>query len=384
MPSLLVAARHRHSPASQVLLMPLFNILVWMRVALLVHALVVNLLRYDQVAHKGTLVAMMLVMAAETALASYAYARPTGRTLRFAVVDLLVSVMFVGASAWVLGPAYVPDYLSVTGYWAVGAPLVLAIGHNVWLGTAAGLLLGAVKVASHPSLDPNAWSAVVLYGLISLGFGLLVEFLIASMSERDRAFAATAALAERERLNRIVHDGVLQVLALMEREGPGLGPRGERLARVAREQESRLRALLSDRDVDLDGDQSRRDLIAVLDRHASSTVTVSTMADQLVVSEDLAQELDGVVSEILTNVTKHAGPAAQAWVLLEQEGRELIVSIRDNGVGTTGERLTAAGVEGHVGVKDSIRGRMRDLGGQALVRAEPGRGVEWELRIPVE
>ncbi len=384
MTSLLLAARHRHSPASQVLLAPLFRVVHWVRLALLGHAILVGVVRYPQTAHQGVLVALLLTMAAMTGLARYAYSHPNGRALRFAVLDVVVAAALAGASPWVLGGAYVPDHMSITGYWAVCAPLGIAMGHSAWSGALAGAALGVTKVVAYPSWDPNVWSSIVLYAMVSLGFGLVVDFLLDSMGERDRAFAATAALAERERLNRIVHDGVLQVLTLMEREGPGLGPRGAQLATLAKDQETRLRSMLQDRRVDLEPDLKQRDLIAMLDRHASSTVTISTMADEMLLPEELVAEVDAIVSEILTNVAKHAGPGAQAWLLLEREGREMIVSIRDNGVGTTKEQLAGAGADGHVGVKNSILGRVRDLGGQAVVRASPGRGVEWEFRVPME
>ena len=47
--------------------------------------------------------------------------------------------------------------------------------------------------------------------------------------------------------------------------------------------------------------------------------------------------------------------------MLEREGNEIIVSIRDNGVGATPEQLTTAGERGHLGVRDSVIGRVRDL-----------------------
>jgi signal transduction histidine kinase len=290
----------------------------------------------------------------------------------------------MGLSAPILGTElFTRDYLALPVYWAVCAPLAVATSEGAVRGAVAGGAVAGILELVTPSFEPILWSWVVVYGLLGAGVGVLGNLLLASMGERDRAFAETASLGERERLNRIVHDGVLQVLALMEREGPGLGPRGMRLAALAREQESRLRVLLLDRSVGLPT-ADEVDVTAMLDRHESSTVTVSAMAERVIVSSHEALEIDAVVTEILANVAKHAGPEARAWVLLEHEGRELIISVRDNGKGARPEELTKAGDTGHVGVRNSILGRIRDLGGQAVVRAAPGRGVDWELRIPVE
>jgi signal transduction histidine kinase len=81
-------------------------------------------------------------------------------------------------------------------------------------------------------------------------------------------------------------------------------------------------------------------------------------------------------------VTSHAGAGARAWVLLEDEGDELVVSVRDDGGGFDAERLSAAEAQGRLGVARSIRGRVADLGGSALVRSTPGDGAEVEIRVP--
>ncbi len=382
------AAARRDSPGSQAILRQVYRVLNLLQVGFAVHAVAVNAQRGAAAAHPGLLVAAMIVLAAWTGIAGVVHARPQGRTkVWWSLADMAIAVVLVGTSQYVLGPElYARDYLSIPVYWSVCAPLALAVGVSARVGMLAGLLVGVVKVLVTPSLEPGLWSTIIVYVFVAGGVGIMVEFLLSSLTERDRAFAATAALAERERLNRIVHDGVLQLLALMEREGPGLGPRGIRLATLAREQESKLRALLQDRTVDLGvGDDLRRlpDLTSLLDKHASSTVTISAMADEVHVDETVAHEVDAIVTEILANVRKHAGPAAQAWVLLEREGNEVILSVRDNGVGATNAQLTGAAQHGHLGVRDSILGRVRDLGGHATVRAQPGRGVEWELRIPV-
>lgn len=175
---------------------------------------------------------------------------------------------------------------------------------------------------------------------------------------------------------------------MVEREAPALGVRGTRLARLAREQESQLRALIQDSDVDLASgdprDFTHRNLCATVDRHASATVTVSAPAEPLLIESQRSAELGAAISEALANVEKHAGPEARAWVLLEVDGADAVVSIRDNGVGGKPEEFTAAMGSGRLGMKDSIYGRIRDLGGTATMRTAPGRGVEWEFRVPIE
>ena len=66
----------------------------------------------------------------------------------------------------------------------------------------------------------------------------------ASAASRE-ALAVEAATRERERLARDIHDGVLQVLALVQRRGAELGGEAAELGRLAGEQEAALRALVS-------------------------------------------------------------------------------------------------------------------------------------------
>jgi signal transduction histidine kinase len=68
-------------------------------------------------------------------------------------------------------------------------------------------------------------------------------------------------------------------------------------------------------------------------------------------------------------------------VLVEDEGTDVTVSIRDNGTGFAPGRLAEAARAGRLGVSHSIIGRMRDAGGIASLTSLPDSGTEVELRV---
>ena len=56
--------------------------------------------------------------------------------------------------------------------------------------------------------------------------------------------------------------------------------------------------------------------------------------------------------------------------------------MRDNGVGMPSGRLDEAAAAGRLGVASSIRGRLRDLGGDAEWAGRVGTGVTVRMRAP--
>ena len=92
------------------------------------------------------------------------------------------------------------------------------------------------------------------------------------------------------------------------------------------------------------------------------------------------EQLCAVVRACLDNVSRHVGSEAQAWVFVEDLGDSVVVSVRDDGPGIAPGRLAEAVDEGRLGVSESIRGRMADLGGSAEL-APGSAGTEWELTL---
>ena len=196
----------------------------------------------------------------------------------------------------------------------------------------------------------------------------------------DRAARREAATGERERIARDIHDSVLQVLALVGARGRELGGEAAELGRLAAEQERALRSLVSAAPPALGG--GLLDLRALLEPLAGERVTVSCPADAVPLPEATAKALAAATGEALDNVRRHAGPDARAWVLLEDDGAAVTVSVRDDGVGFAAGRLAQAARAGRIGVAQSIVGRTHEVGGAAGVSSTPGRGTEVELRVP--
>ncbi|WP_375155169.1 M48 family metalloprotease [Micromonospora sp. 4G55] len=95
--------------------------------------------------------------------------------------------------------------------------------------------------------------------------------------------------------------------------------------------------------------------------------------------------------ERLTPATADAATAAdgrhadgRAWVLVEDEGKTVTVSVRDAGPGIGEGRLVEAARQGRLGMSQSIRGRIADLGGEVRIVSAPGEGTEVELVVPRE
>jgi signal transduction histidine kinase len=188
----------------------------------------------------------------------------------------------------------------------------------------------------------------------------------------------------RDRLARTVHVGVLQSLAYIHRRGRDLGGPAAELGTMAADQELLLRALVSGvPEQELDRQVAGPvDLRERLGRFAGSQVQLVPPGEPVLLPRRVADELGAAVACALDNVRRHAGEGARAWVLVEDEGTRVRVTVRDDGRGMDEGRLAAAEAGGRMGVASSIRGRVRDLGGRTAYRSVPGRGTTVEIEVP--
>jgi len=350
------------------------------RVLGLLYAIAVYLRRYDEYAHPlgGWLV--LALMAGWTVITAVAYGRPHLRRWPLLGADLVVAVGTVVATRFLDDADRIAaGAQTLPVVWAATPVLAFAVRGGWPAGVAAASGVGVADLVHRGALTVPTADNIVLLLLAGAVVGYTVSLARRGEGALARALAVQAAASERERLSREIHDSVLQVLALVGRRGQEAGGEAAEVGRLAADQERALRALVSAAPETVDGEV---DLRALLSAYATSSVTVSTPATPVVLAAARAREVAAAVGAALANVTAHAGDAARAWVLLEEAGSEVVVSVRDDGRGFDCDRLEEARAEGRLGVSASIEGRVRDLGGTAVLESTPGAGTEVELRVP--
>ncbi len=382
------------SPAEQVET-TLFRALAVLRLVVLVYAVAINVLRFQEFARPSLAVVVIVVLVGWTAFASWAYEAPRRRRLPLYLADLGVAVLLILSTPLVQSQTMLDQHAStMPTFWVMTPVLAWAAGRRWQEALLAAAVVSASdlsvrtagagwRVAAGGATWGNIFLLVLAAGIVAYTSGILRD----SAEVRAAAERAEAAHAERARLARVVHDGVLQVLALVQRRGAEAGGDLAELGRLAGDQEAALRRLVQAdaRSLSLPGATAvtaSADLMVALASVGTAAVTVTGPGHPVEVTRQQAQEVTAVVAACLDNVGRHVGEQASAWVLVEDLGDTVVVSVRDEGRGIPDGRLAEARAEGRLGVEESICGRMRDLGGRATLLTGPGRGTEWELTLP--
>ena len=358
----------------------LFQALAVLRAVVLLNAIALNVYRYDNFQRPAIGVVTLAVMVAWTAAATLMYAAPQRRGVGLLTADLAVAVATLVVTPLAKGSGF---EATIPGFWVMAALLAWAIRYHWVGGLAVGAVLGGVDLLIREDFDQTNYGNVFLLLIGGPIVGFMCESLQRMAAERDQAERRAAAEAERARLARVVHDGVLQVLALVQRRGTEIGGEATQLARLAGEQETALRTLIRSQDsIAPDTGAGTLDLASQVGRLALRPgVHIATPGTPVDLPAATVAELVAVVAACLDNVNAHVGENAEAWVLLDAFDDRVVVSVRDEGPGIRDGRLEEAASEGRLGVSESIRGRIADLGGTAEL-STGSFGTEWEFVVP--
>ena len=337
--------------------------------------------RHEEIANLSGAVAILAVLTGWTVVQTV---RPM-RTVRAYSVELAIGCGAILATRLVDSPEVIMGGArTIPSIWPSAAIVGFAILRGWRGGVLAALAVAACSFVEVMEPTPNTISNSVFGLLLGGCIGFCVDLARASHVALAEAMRREAARTERDRLARTVHDGVLQTLAFIHRRATDIGGETATLGAMAGEQERILRTLVSQTDLTevdrvVTGDADLRTLL----RHIEADdVQLVAPADPILLPRRVADEVVAAVEAALDNVRKHAGDGARAWVLLDDEGSGIGVTIRDSGQGVPKGRLEEAVGQGRLGVSSSIRARLTDLGGSATITSGPAGGTTVELRVP--
>ncbi len=351
------------------------------RFAALCYAAILLLTYHRQYSRPWLGVVVLAGMLGWSIVTAVAYADPGRRRWPLLGVDLFITLLSLLASSWVI-PRDMLRHGSPTlpMAWVAGGVLAWAIAGGRRWGVFAVFLVGVVDLTLRGSITATTLNGTVLLLLAAFCIGYMIKVAGEAEARMQRATELEAATRERERLARGIHDSVLQVLALVQRRGTELGGEAAELGRLAGEQEATLRALVGV--TPFRTSEGSCDLRSFLSPFASATVTIASPATAVPLPCATAAEISAAVGAALDNVVQHTPPGTRAWVLVEDEPDTIVVTVRDDGPGIAPGRLAEAAAAGRLGISQSVRGRLRDLGGAVAITTTPGEGTEVELRVP--
>ncbi|MGA5441366.1 MacS family sensor histidine kinase [Streptomyces griseoincarnatus] len=381
---------------------PLWRALAGYRVLAMIYAIGLFAAAHDGFARPWLAIAYLAVLGVWTLATLPQVASAAACTKPFLAVDLTVALTGILMTPLADAVQRVHDGgPTLPSIWTAGSVLAFAIKGGWRWAALASTLVAVANLIERGTPARDTVHNVVLVWVASIAIGYVVEVARASERTLARALEIEAATRERERLARDIHDSVLQVLAMVQRRGAVIGGEAAELGRMAGEQEVALRTLVSGGLVPVsraseddargavvrgaaedEPDDGPVDLRSLLAPHAGSRVSLAEPGAPVPLAPQAAREVAAAVGAALDNVRRHAGEQARAWILVEDEPDEVIVTVRDDGPGIPEGRLAQAEGEGRLGVAQSIRGRLRDLGGSADVISVPGQGTEVELRVP--
>lgn len=203
-----------------------------------------------------------------------------------------------------------------------------------------------------------------------------------------------AAIEERQRLARDLHDAVSQqlfALTMMSKAGMKLFDKNSEAARdkfaevsqIAQQAQTEMRALLLHlRPVHLSGDTLSSGVRKLIDELKQRTQLVFHIhiEDKMQLSKSVEEHLFRIIQEALSNTLRHA-EASEVTVELLTRGTDVAVTIQDNGKGfdtaAMKQRKTSFGLR-------SMQERCEELGGTFMLRASVGVGTQIGLRIPTK
>ena len=272
---------------------------------------------------------------------------------------------------------------------AVGDILNTTFRHvRTWMGIPLALKEQIIGVLILTSREPSYFTS--RHAALALGIANQAAIAIENARLYSQA-QGLAALEERQKLARELHDSVSQALygislgahaarTALERDPDHVAEPLDYVLSLAEAGLAEMRALIFElrpESLETEG------LVSALTKQAAALqarheLVVSTeLCDEPDLSLHVKQELYRIAQEAMHNTVKHAR-ASQVVLRLEQTADGVTLEVHDDGSGFD----TTSSFPGHLGLH-SMRERVANLGGTFEIESTPGDGTHVCVRVPV-
>lgn len=318
----------------------------------------------------------------------------TLRRAKYGPYLAVADVAVVATAVWAV------DVLSSSGAafgwsnWAVApmvgvAMMVAAFRSRAHMMVSIGVLTAAYAIGAWPNLGGSADVVALASNVVSVIVFAFVSRLVTgwlraasvradrlameTLTARQEEAAIAARFEERTRQYRALHDTVLSTLSLIARGG--IDHRTSEVQQRCANEADFLRGLIS-ASVDTIPTTLGTALAKVGHEPAAFGLRVHQQFDNLPenIPEPIMLTLMSAAREGLNNVVKHA-QVSEAWLSATANDAGVItLTIADSGVGFDPATVTAG-----MGLSQSLRGRIGEIGGRVSIDSAHGEGTTVEV-----
>jgi signal transduction histidine kinase len=336
--------------------------------------------------------------------------RPVSRgyVLALSSMDLVVITVGIAATTGFANTYFVFYYPAL-----LGIPLVFSSRRLSFLVTGVvAIAYAAISIFLEPGVDVDEREEAVLITRIVIMFGVVMAANLlariertmrreAVAAERERSHenlelqkkaqaAEIAALTERGRIAREIHDGVAQSIYMLSlnletavelaaKKHEDLPKRLDSLVSLSKSTLLEVRHYIYDLKPYLEGEQSMEHMLENIIREfrtvAGVDTTLETRGEERHVPISVATALYRLTQEALANAFKHAG-ASKVNVGLEFLPDGLRLTVHDDGRGFN----VKESIPGH-GLTN-MRQRAEELEGKYTIESTPGQGTHVSVWLP--
>ena len=294
----------------------------------------------------------------------------------FAILEAALALTLSVIDGWVFDPNHVFETSqSLATQYPLIAMATLGLTFGPWVAAAIGALVGPAEAAAAHLNDFGPWGlrhtfSIVATSIFFTAAGALFGWLALLLRHVEGEIADRRA---KDEVGRMMHDTVLQTLALVEKRTAQSDPD---LAEAARSADRDVRRFLFGA-VSRDRHTIESRIRSAVERSIAGhdvEVTVNVIDEGCRAPAAAQNALAGAVGEAVTNAIKHA-VATNIVVFAEiDDDGEVFASVRDDGMGFDTERTEPGN-----GLSGSIHERMADVGGRSEVISVIGGGTEIRL-----